>query len=136
MVTRNELRDLAQLRLREAAALFDAELYDGCVYLCGYVVELALKARICAILDIVEYPETRHFKTHDFDELKLLAGLQREITLEGNPELFKYWSAATEWKPEWRYQPSGTYDRTYAEMILAAIRAEPHGVLACISRRW
>lgn len=46
MATREELQQLARLRLREAEALFAAGLYDGCVYLCGYVVELALKARM------------------------------------------------------------------------------------------
>ncbi len=42
MATRDQLRELAELRLREAETLFAAELYDGCVYLCGYVVEAAL----------------------------------------------------------------------------------------------
>jgi len=136
MATREQLQRLAQLRLREADALFAAGLHDGCVYLCGYVVELALKARICALLGIAEYPDRRqHFRTHDFDELKLLSGLEQEITAV-NPELLGNWSIATEWKPEWRYQPEGTYDRAYAEKVLEAIKAEPNGVLPCISRRW
>jgi HEPN domain-containing protein len=136
MATREELRQLAGLRLHEAEALFAAGLYDGCVYLCGYVVELALKARICAVLGIDEYPDRRqHFRTHDFDELKLLAGLEREITMV-NPTLLENWSIATDWKPEWRYQPEGTYDQAYAGKVLEAIKAEPDGVLFCISRRW
>jgi HEPN domain-containing protein len=135
MATRQELQELSALRLQEADVLFAAQLYDGCVYLCGYVVELALKARICAILDIEEYPDRRqHFKTHDFDELKLLAGLEREIT-GANPQLLGNWSVATEWKPEWRYQPVGSYVRADAERILEAIKVAPDGVLACISRR-
>jgi hypothetical protein len=44
MTTRQQLPDLAYLRLQEAEVLFAADLYDGCVYLCGYVIELALKA--------------------------------------------------------------------------------------------
>ena len=136
MATREELRELAGLRLREAQALFAAGLYDGCVYLCGYAVELALKARICAVLDIAEYPEKRqYFKTHDFDELMLLAGLQREITT-ANAALLQNWSIATQWKPEWRYQPVGTYDRPEAEKVLEAINAEPDGVLKYLARRW
>lgn len=135
MATRRELQELSALRLQEAEVLFAAQLYDGCVYLCGYVVELALKARICAILDIEEYPDRRqHFKTHDFDELKLLAGLEREIT-GANSQLLGNWSVATEWKPEWRYQPVGSYARADAERILEAIKVAPDGVLACISRR-
>jgi HEPN domain-containing protein len=135
MATRQELKDLAELRLREAEALFAAGLHDGCVYLCGYVVELALKARICATLGIVKYPERRHFLTHDFDELRLLAGLEQEITA-ASPALLKNWSIATDWRPEWRYQPAGTNDRMKAGEVLEAIRANPDGVLSLISRRW
>ena len=136
MATREQLKELTRLRLREAEALFAVQLYDGCVYLCGYVVELALKARICATLSIYEYPDKRQaFRTHDFDDLKLLAGLEQEITVANSP-LLQNWSVATEWKPEWRYQPAGTHDRRRAELILSAIKADPDGVMACISQRW
>jgi HEPN domain-containing protein len=135
VATRQELQDLAELRLREAEALFDAALYDGSVYLCGYVVELALKARVCATLGIEKYPERRHFLTHDFDELRLLAGLEREITA-ASPAFLKNWSIATDWRPEWRYQPAGTNDRAKAEEVLESIKAHPDGVLSMISRRW
>jgi HEPN domain-containing protein len=123
------------LRLREAEALFTAGLFDGCVYLCGYVVELALKARICAVLEIDEYPNRQHFKTHDFEELKLLARLTKEIT-PARPILLRNWSWATEWKPEWRYHPEGKYKRPDADRILQAIKEKPDGVIACISRLW
>ncbi|MDG6028095.1 MAG: HEPN domain-containing protein [Candidatus Brocadia sp.] len=42
----------------EAKALFDKGLYDGSCYLAGYVIELALKARVCKILDMTDYPES------------------------------------------------------------------------------
>jgi HEPN domain-containing protein len=135
VATRDELKELAQLRLREAEVLFDAALYDGCVYLCGYVVELALKACICATLAIDGYPDESYFWTHSFDRLKLLAGLQKEITLT-QPALAQNWSIATVWKPDWRYQPKGTNDRAKAEEVLEAIKAEPDGVLSFLSRRW
>jgi HEPN domain-containing protein len=45
MVTRQQLQELARTKLKEAEALYSAGFFDGCVYLCGYVVELALKAR-------------------------------------------------------------------------------------------
>ena len=44
MPTRQELKALSELRLKEAEALFGSGLYDGTVYLAGYVIELALKA--------------------------------------------------------------------------------------------
>lgn len=140
MATRQELKDLAKLRLREAEALFAAGLYDGCAYMCGYVVELALKAAICATLGIEVYPEGRvkgAFKTHSFDDLKLLAGLETTISGDSpNQNLFSNWSLATKWTPERRYEPQGTYNETSAKEILDAIRAEVDGVLSCISSRW
>lgn len=140
MATRQQLQELAHLRLREAEALFDAGLYDGCAYLCGYAVEIALKARICATLDIDAYPDkvgrlTEAFRTHNFDHLKLLAGLERELS-PGNPARYANWAITSEWTPERRYEPPGTYDRSQARKILDAIVAQPDGVLACISSRW
>ena len=110
MATRRELQQLACLRLDEAEALFAASCYDGCAYLCGYVVELALKAAICSTLRVAEYPEKgsrlkESFKTHDFDDLKLLAGMEEAFT--ANSTLLANWSVASRWKPErryWRFQ--------------------------------
>jgi HEPN domain-containing protein len=140
MATRKQLQALAHLRLREAEALFDAGFFDGCAYLCGYVVELALKARICATLGVDEYPEKASrlkeaFRTHDFDDLKLLARMEHEFSAP-RPELLSNWSIASKWKPERRYDPPGSYNRAEAEEILNAIRAKPNGVLECISSRW
>src|SRR5579864_3835156 len=145
MATREQLRTLADLRLREAEALFNTGLYDGCAYLCGYVVEFALKARVCATLGVTEYPEKigdakrgrliEAFRTHDFDELRLLAGMQNDPTI-ATPSFLTNWSVAIRWKPERRYEPEGSYDREAALEILDAIRRQPDGVLACISLRW
>jgi HEPN domain-containing protein len=93
--------------LKEAEALFNAGCYDGCAYLCGYVVELALKAAICATLGIEKYPEKgsrlrEALKTHDFDDLKLMAGMDMAFT--ASSALFANWSAASKWKPERRYE--------------------------------
>ena len=138
MPTREQLRSLAQLRLREAEMLFQSGFYDGCAYLCGYVVETAFKARICATLNVTDYPEKRlqrSFLTHSFDDLKLLAGMDDEFNA-GNPSLVANWSIASKWKPARRYEPQATYNRELAEAILNAVRSDPDGVLACIAKRW
>jgi HEPN domain-containing protein len=141
MATREQLQSLARLRLREAEVLFEAGFFDGCAYLCGYVVELALKATICATLDVSEYPSEvkaplrMAFRTHDFDDLKLLAGIERDLSAS-NPVLLTNWSVANRWRPEWRYEPAGTYNRTAAQEILNAIRVEPNGVLSWLSLHW
>lgn len=136
-MTRRELQKLACLRLKEAEALFSVGCYDGCAYLCGYVVELALKAALCTTLGVADYPEGRlkgALKTHSFDDLKLLAGMEEAFT--ANPTRLANWSVASEWKPERRYEPEGTYDQGAATGILNAVRDYPDGVLACISTRW
>jgi hypothetical protein len=137
MTTRRELQMLSCLRLREAEVLFAAGLFEGCAYLCGYVVELGLKAAICATLGIEEYPETQlrgAFKTHEFDNLKLLAGMDSSFATD--PTLLFSWSVTSEWTPERRYESQGTYDQASALEILEAVRRYPNGVLACISSRW
>jgi HEPN domain-containing protein len=137
MATRRELQKLACLRLKEAEALFEAGCYDGCAYLCGYVVELALKAAVCANLAVVTYPEKRlegAFRTHVLEDLKLVAGMDDAFI--GNNALLANWSVAVKWKPERRYEPEGTYTSTTSREVLEAVRAYPDGVLACISSRW
>jgi hypothetical protein len=140
MATRNQLRELALLRLQEAEVLFNTGLYDGCAYLCGYVVELALKARICASLGVNDYPEKGSrlrdaMKSHVLDDLGLLAGMGHDLT-SARPALVANWSSLIEWKPEWRYNPKGSYDRQSAQKLLNAVRSRPDGVLTCISGRW
>ena len=108
MATRRELQRLACLRLKEAEALFSAGGYDGCAYLCGYVVELALKAAVCATLGVVEYPGGRlrgALKTHEFDDLKLLAGMEQSFT--ANAARFANWSVASKWNPSGDMNPRG-----------------------------
>jgi HEPN domain-containing protein len=58
MATITELRTLARARLKDAQTLFVAKRYDAATYLCGYAVELALKARICKTLKWTGFPET------------------------------------------------------------------------------
>lgn len=138
MATRDELKALAELRLREATALFNAQLYDGCVYLCGYVVELALKARICTLLGVTDYPHSeipQTFKTHKFEHLKLLAGLHQDFNA-GNAKLLANWSVATSWEPEWRYRPVGSADKGGAQQVLDALQHDPDGVFTWLRQRW
>jgi HEPN domain-containing protein len=139
VATRQELKGLATLRLREAEALFDAGLYDGAAYLCGYVVELALKARICRLLGTDEYPSTGEYKrvyaVHDLGQLLFLAGLQSKMKADNQP-LFTNWSITVPWNPESRYRPEGSVSRKDALAILNAIRDPRDGVLRWLKKQW
>lgn len=135
MPTRVELQDLAQLRLEEAHSLFDAGQYDGCVYLCGYVVELALKAVICRHLAVDPYPETAAFRIHRFDTLVLFAGLFTEAaTLTGSAKA--KWQLLTTWDSIFRYKPRNTYSQANAQDWLSALEDQGDGVFAWLQTRW
>lgn len=121
MITSQNLRRLARARLADARTLLRAGRYDGAVYLGGYVVELALKARICRTLDWHGFPETRSefqplasFKTHDLDVLLSLAGRERKIRTSHLAE----WSAVASWDPEVRYRIPGSAAKSDAELFL------------------
>jgi HEPN domain-containing protein len=58
MIARDELRRIAWGRLRDAELLLNGGRYDGAAYLCGYAVELTLKARICRTLKWAGFPST------------------------------------------------------------------------------
>lgn len=142
MPTRRELKKLAEIRLLESKALFDKKLYDGACYLAGYVIELALKARICKVLDMVHYPESgeisRSFKTHKYDELIKLSGLERKFdeAKNLNPSLLTNWSLVTEWSEEFRYRPVGTNTQIRAHKIINALEDSNDGVFTWIKKKW
>jgi len=125
MITRSELRKIARERLKDAEALLKAGRYDGATYLGGYVVELALKNRICKTLRWSGFPQTRgefqsfqSFKTHDLDVLLSLSGLEDKI----KTKYFAEWSAVATWDPEVRYNPIGSASKTDAELLIEAAR--------------
>ena len=140
MPTRQEFRALAKSRLDEAKALYKAGHYDGAVYLCGYAVEFSLKACICKLLDISQYPEGESFakayKIHRLRDLKTLAGLDNKLTAT-NPQLFANWSrVVSTWTEEIRYHPLGTYTRVDAQEMLKSISEKPNGIMVWLSKRW
>jgi len=42
VIDKSELKKLAYARLKDSKILCSEERYDGAVYICGYVIELAL----------------------------------------------------------------------------------------------
>ncbi len=86
MIFPNVLKSISRARLSDAKVLLEAKRYDGAVYLCGYAVELALKARICRTLRWSGFPETQSdfrgllsVKTHDLEILLRFSGIEPRI---------------------------------------------------------
>jgi hypothetical protein len=71
-----DLDAIVQARLEDAKVLLSNGRIDGANYVCGFAVEVALKARICRTLNWPAFPEKRHEfenlssrKTHRLDVL-------------------------------------------------------------------
>jgi HEPN domain-containing protein len=125
MIAINELRKIAQARFKDADVLLKARRYDGAIYLCGYAIELALKARVCKTLKWPGYPSTsgefkdyHSFRTHDLDVLLHLTGREQAIKVS----YFAEWSAVAQWNPSARYQAIGTGTETDAKLMISATK--------------
>lgn len=97
----------------------------GAIYLGGYVVELALKKRICVVLNWKGFPHTsgefqnyRSFRSHNLDVLLSLSGMEDKIKSQHLAE----WSAVAAWDLEARYNPIGSASQAAAELLLEAAK--------------
>jgi len=138
--TIQNFKDLAEKRLEEVKLLFDARDFDGAKYLSGYVIECALKARICLILDI-DFPDSgeigKLYKSHDFSRLVTLAGLKNLLDNRKNQsqDFTNNWSIVTSWNENLRYN-IGTFNRVDIQELLIAIEDENDGVFTWIKTLW
>lgn len=125
MISVHDLKSISKGRLKDAQVLANAGRFDGSVYMCGYAVELALKARVCRTLKWLDFPETstqfqgyQSFKTHDFNILLHLSGAEGKIRTKFIAE----WSIVLGWNPESRYRRMGTATKQNAINMIAATK--------------
>lgn len=123
MIPVADLDRIAEARLEDGKTLLAGGRYDGATYVCGYAVEVALKARICRTLNWSDFPSTRgefqayrSFQTHELDVLLRLSGQEARI----KQNYFTHWNAVAVWKPESRYDVIGTIQRADAESMIGA----------------
>lgn len=112
--------------MRDAKALCGSKNYQAAIYLAGYAVEIALKARICKSLKWKEFPETAKefeglttLKTHKLPLLLRLSGREEFI----KEHAFVDWSAVVSWDPEMRYRAVGSSGRKEAELMISSVEA-------------
>jgi hypothetical protein len=131
MISSKDLRTIGRARLQDAQVLLRARRFDGSFYLCGYAVELVLKARICRTLRWPGFPESAlDFKgfqlqrTHDLEILLRFSGAEGRVKSKYLAE----WSAVLNWHPEKRYQAIGRVQPqeaadmlTYVERLLTIV---------------
>ena len=123
MIPVAQLDGIAHARIEDAKVLLAAGRFDGATYLCGYAVEIALKARICRVLNWPEFPSTsgefqayRSFQTHELDVLLRLSGQEPNI----KQNHFALWNAVAIWKVESRYNVVGTVQQADAAAMIQA----------------
>jgi hypothetical protein len=127
MLTVRQLRELARERMKDAEALFDTERYEGAMYICGYAVEIALKARICKTLKWPEFPSAdkefqkkyQFLKTHSLELLLSYSGREDRILTNFKAQ----WSLVVVWDPQSRYTLTPKSTRATRARDKAALRA-------------
>ncbi|MGH7717600.1 MAG: hypothetical protein ACREON_01990 [Gemmatimonadaceae bacterium] len=126
MIALTDLDQIAAARVEDAKVLLTAARFDSALYVCGYAVELALKARIRRTLHWPGFPMTRKefegyssFRTHDLDVLLHLCG--REVKIRQNH--FFPWSAVALWSPDARYRSIGSVTQGDARAMITATAA-------------
>ena len=124
MIPTADLKSIARARLNDAKVLLKGRRLDGAVYLCGYAVEMALKARLCRTLKWSGFPETgaefqglQSIKTHNLEILLRLSGVEGKI----RTRFIREWSQVIDWDPEKRYQTSGKFTEQQAKDMIAAV---------------
>lgn len=111
-----DLNILAKERLEDAKVLLAGKRFWGAVYICGYAVELALKAKICKTLDWDDYPQdVKDLKTHKFDVLLHFSGAEKLVSKNYKGE----WSVVQKWDPEKRYSTAPVDLTDATDMIKA-----------------
>ena len=123
MLARTDLIKIARGKLKDAAVLCENRRYDGASYICGYAVELTLKARICKTLKWKGYPESnskfqnyQSFRTHDLNVLLHLTGREEFVKTNYMVE----WSGVNEWESKSRYNMTGSVTKEDTQLMIAS----------------
>jgi HEPN domain-containing protein len=133
-MTYDELIELALERLHEAEALLRAGHWSGAYYLCGYSVELILKAHIARQFRAFDIPDKNVVNsvwTHRLDKLLELAELRPDLEdqFKTAPRLQTNWNTALGWNEGSRYRK---IDETEARCLIEALSDPGDGVFAWI----
>lgn len=135
---RSDLQIMAEAKLTDAQALFQAGKYSSAYYLAGYAVEFGLKACIARQVVAETIPDKDFVKdlyTHDLPKLLGLAGLKKQLEDDGNDdrELKTFWAIAKDWSEQSRYEVKLEGDAHY---MIEAITNPTHGVMQWIKKHW
>lgn len=140
MISKHDLKKIAFIKFDSAKLLFTYNKYDTSLYVIGYVIELALKYKICKILKFDSgFPETQHefdvylsdkqnylsreikslreIRNHDLKKLLYYSG--KELLI--NAQLYNEWLHILYWSPKVRYKLN-IGNKKFNEMTLKAVQ--------------
>jgi hypothetical protein len=127
-----KLEKLANIRIKEARILLDADCYHGAYYLAGYALECILKACIAKQVRAFDFQNKQLAQdsyTHNLSKLLITSDLNQKLKEEENRNLeFKLnWNIAKNWSEEARYVCEIT--KRKAEEFFDAVTNNESGVL-------
>jgi hypothetical protein len=128
-----DLQLAAADRLTDAEALFASGRFASAIAMGVYSLEIHLKVRICAKLNLTSLP--RIFEIHDLEGLLVMCGLQaaRDSSPAAVQKNWAYIIDQSSLINDFRYLPADRWDRTAAESFLQQLRDPPDGVLPWLS---
>jgi len=139
-MNRREFQELAEARLLDAKALFEAKRFDAAYYLAGYSVECALKACVAKQTREHDFPpkNTGILYRHKLEDLVQASGIKESFSKDRDSDtlLDQYWEFVKDWKSDSRYELRGEHAEIAARTMLSAIEDGEHGVLRCLSKYW
>jgi hypothetical protein len=123
MIQLQTLKYLVKNKMRDAEVLLANDRFPASIYLAGYAVEIALKYKICKMLQFNEFPESRQelsvyirqfnqnsfyalpssisdIRNHDLGRLLIFSGIEYRV----KNNLLKEWVIVNTWNPESRYR--------------------------------
>ncbi len=122
-MTAKELEARSHEWLRDARLLHEAGRFESAVYLCGYAVEFALKARMCRHLNWPSYrDDLPGMKTHN------LRNLIGSTGISSNP-FDTEWNGIANWTPESRYAGIRDISESKSLEIIDAAQAVLEAIL-------
>jgi len=125
MILVKELREMARAKLHSSLVLFSANCYDDCLYLSGYAIEFALKAKVCESKGHPAWPETKlEFdanpslkRSHNFEFLLTDSGI--ELLIKKN--YLTEWSIVASWEVGLRYRVVGSVNCEDAASMIESV---------------
>jgi len=123
---------------RDAEALLLTGQYSGAYYLCGYVLECALKAIVASrfFQDVIPSKNlVNDTYTHELGKLVGLAGLKTELDKQTavDQDFTARWGIVSKWSEASRYE---NWDAANAQTMYDSVADPMKGVLQWIKRFW